>query len=174
MKRFLLLALLVACSKPEDPIPTDTREAIAVQYVGAPEAAVHKWAKEDSEVVAKFLNGESVSIMSRKGEWSEVRTGGGTGWVKTADLTNAPDAEPTPRFRHIPSPVTAPGAKGTVYIEAQVNTEGDVTSSKVISNTTGSIELAIKNQAALERAKFHPIVVKGARKPFVYYYRVDY
>ena len=174
MKRFLLLALLVACAKPEEPVPTDTREAIAVQYVGAPEMQVHKWAKDDSEVIAKFLNGESVSVMSRRGDWTEIRTGGGTGFVKTADLTDSPDKEPTPKFRHIPSPVTAPGAKGTVYIEAQVNNEGDVTSSKIITNTTGSNELAIKNQAALEKAKFHPIVVKGERKPFVYYYRVDY
>ena len=174
MKRLLLLALLVACSKPAAEIPPDTREAKEVKYVGAPELQVHKWAKEDSEVIAKFLNGESVSVISHKGEWAEIRTGGGTGWAKTADLADSPDAEPTPRFKHIPSPVTRPGAKGTVYIEATVNQEGDVTSTKVITNTTGSAELAVKNAAALEKAKFYPIVVKGERKPFIYYYRVDY
>lgn len=38
----------------------------------------------------------------------------------------------------------------------------------------GQEDLAARNAAALERAKFYPIVVKGERKPFVYDYRVDY
>ncbi len=173
------LALLAACSSPEPAPATDTRDPIEVRYVGSPDLPVHKWAREDSPVIAKFLNGESVSVMSRKGDWSEVRTGGGTGWVRSADLAGADHAkkesdEPQPKFRNIPSPVTAPGAKGTVYIEANVNTDGEVVSTKILTNTTGSPELAVKNAAALERAKFHPIVIKGSRKPFLYYYRVDY
>ena len=130
-------------------------------------------------MIAKYLNGESVSVMSKRGEWVEVRTAGATGFVRAADLTDAAGAQkerdnPDPKFRNIPSPVTAPGATGTVYIEAQVNTEGEVTSTKIITNTTGRPELASRNAEALERAKFYPIVIKGERKPFVYYYRVDY
>ena len=71
---------------------TDTREPIAVQYVGAPELLVHKWAKDESPVVTKFLNGESVAILSRRGDWVEVRTVTGSGFAHTADLTSGAEA----------------------------------------------------------------------------------
>jgi outer membrane biosynthesis protein TonB len=55
-----------------------------------------------------------------------------------------------------------------------VNTDGDVTSTTLIENSTGSPDLAEKNMAALRRAKFYPIMNRGERKPFKYDYRVDY
>ncbi|MEA2328277.1 MAG: hypothetical protein QOE68_3236 [Thermoanaerobaculia bacterium] len=181
MRRLVAVAivLLAACSQPETTVVTDTRQPIAIRYVGAPEAAVHKWATDGSPVIAKFLNGEGVSVLARKGDWLEVRTAGASGFVHAADLTDATEAQkerdnPNPKFRNIPSPVTAPGVKGSVYIEANVNTEGEITSTTIISNTTGSDELGQRNAAALERARFYPIVVRGDRKPFIYYYRVDY
>ncbi|PYQ30884.1 MAG: hypothetical protein DMF57_15125 [Acidobacteria bacterium] len=124
-------------------------------------------------------NGESVSILSRRGDWVEVRTVGGSGWAHAADLAGANAAtsqekNPTARFRLAPSPVTSPGAKGTIYIEADVNTDGDVTATHVITDTTNRPELAGRNAAALEQAKFYPIVQRGEKKPFKYYYRVDY
>lgn len=180
MRYYIAVALIFACACSHPEVEkTDTREPIAIQYVGPPELPVHKWARDDSAVIAKFLNGESVSILARKGEWVEVRTGSGSGFVHAVDLTGAAEAQkehdnPTPKFRVVPSPVTAPGVHGNIYIEANVNTDGDVTATKIISNTTGSIELAERNAAALERGKFYPIVVKGNRTPFLYYYSVDY
>ena len=155
------------------------RETIEIAYVGAPELAVHAKADDASPVVTKFLNGESVSILAKKGDWVEVRTTDGSGWAHAADLTNAAgakaeEANPTPRFRISPSPVSQPGAHGTVYIEAAVNTEGDVTHTQIITNTTGSAALGTQNEAAIKRAKFYPIVQKGQKKDFLYYYRVDY
>lgn len=140
---------------------------------------MHKWARDDSPVIAKYLNGESVSILAQKGDWFEVRTAGVSGFVHAADLTDAAAAKqesenPNPKFATVPSPVAAPGAKGTIYIEASVNTEGEITSTKVITNTTGQPDLATRNEEALKRAKFYPIVIKGNRQPFMYYYRVDY
>jgi outer membrane biosynthesis protein TonB len=70
--------------------------------------------------------------------------------------------------------VSQPGAHGTVYIEAAVNTEGDITTTKVLTNTTGSDLLANRNAEALQQARFYPIVQKGQKKDFLYYYRVDY
>lgn len=155
------------------------REPIAIAYVGAPELEVHAKADDASPVVTKFLNGESVSILSKKEGWIEVRTSDGSGWAHAADVTGAAQAKqaeenPTPKFKTPPSPVTRPGAHGTVYIEAAVNTEGDVTKTTILTNTTGSNDLAEGNAEALKRAKFYPIVVKGQKKEFLYYYRVDY
>ncbi len=174
-----LMTLLLACSHPETAAVTDTREPIGVQYVGAPEMPVHKWARDDSPVVSKFLNGESVSILARRGDWIEVRTAGGSGFAHAADVTDAAQAQkdkenPSPKFQHIPSPVTSPGAHGIVYIEASVNTEGEITGTQIIENSTGQPDLGERNAEALKRARFYPMVIKGQRKSFLYDYRVDY
>ena len=71
-------------------------------------------------------------------------------------------------------PVSAPSARGDVYIEADVNTDGEVTDVRMIQNTTGSEALGTQNMQALRQAKFHPILVKGERQKFKYYHRVTY
>ncbi len=175
--------LPLACSKQQRTVTTtettDTREAMDVAYVGAPELKVHAKADDASPVLTTFLNGESISVLSKKGDWVEVRIADGSGWAHAADLTNAAaaaaeEANPTPKFRVPPNPVSAPTTHGSIYIEAAVNTDGDVTSTTVISNTTNSQTLAAQNEAAIRAAKFYPIVVRGEKKQFLYYYRVDY
>jgi uncharacterized protein YgiM (DUF1202 family) len=174
----VLAALLFACNpSPEE--PTDTREPIAIQYVGVAELPVHSQPADVTPVITRYRHGESVPVLSRKGDWAEVRTAMGNGWVHQKDLVDASEAasskeNPNPRFQHPPAPVSAPGAHGTVYIEADVNTDGDVVNTTIIENTTGSATLAEQNEFALKRSKFYPIIIRGERKPFKYYYRVDY
>jgi hypothetical protein len=173
-----VLVLLVACSKP-DVETTDTREPIAIRYVGVGDLPVHSQPADITPVITHYKHGESISILSHKGDWAEVRTAMGNGWVHQKDLVSAEEAasskdNPNPRFEHAPSPVTAPSAHGTIYIQADVNTDGDITNTTLIDNTTGSPDLAEKNMAALKRAKFYPILIHGERKPFQYFYRVDY
>jgi uncharacterized protein YgiM (DUF1202 family) len=179
MRRLLLVLLVIAAACKQEMVAPPARETIEIAYVGAPELVVHTKADDNSPVVTKFLNGESISVLAKKGDWVEVRTAGGSGWAHTADLTDAAGAKaeesnPTPKFRKAPSPVSQPGAHGTVYIEAAVNTEGDVTRTTIITNTTGLAALAEQNEAAIRQAKFYPIVQKGEKKDFLYYYRVDY
>ena len=184
MKRLTILAAALAfaaCNETAPP-PTDTaaeRTAIAVQYVRGDGLVVHAKPSDSSPVIANFTSGESVSVLSKQGEWSEVRTPDGSGWSHTSSLSEAAEAKSeednaTPRFRKAPSPVTQPGASGEIVIEATVNTDGDVTAVKVTRNTTGSDALAFKNSAAIQGAKFQPIVQKGRRREFVYEYRVHY
>jgi uncharacterized protein YgiM (DUF1202 family) len=174
----VFLILLVGCSKP-DVETTDTRNAIATQYVGVADLPVHSQPGDITPVITHYKHGESISVLSHKGDWAEVRTAMGNGWVHQKDLVSAAEAasskdNPNPRFEHAPSPVTAPSAHGTIYIQADVNTDGDITNTTLIDNTTGSPDLAEKNMAALKRAKFYPILIHGERKPFQYFYRVDY
>ena len=179
MRRFGLLALLVviACSKGQDEV-TDTRDPITTQYVAGGEMAVHARPDDKAPVVTKYQHSESVPVMSRKGDWTEVQTAMGTGWVHSNELGDSAEAQtkdnPNPKFEHPPAPITAPGTHGTIYIEADVNTDGDVTNTTIIENTTGSPGLAEQNAFALKRSKFYPITIRGERKPFKYYYRVDY
>ena len=175
----LFLTLAFACH--QEPVDTtDTRSAIATYYVTAPELKVHAKPDDNSKVVTKFLNGESVSVLAKRNDdWVEIRTVDGSGWAHMTELGSAAAAQQSetnlsPQFEHVPAPISGPGVHGTIYIEANVNTDGKVTSAKIITNTTGSDDLAQRNIEALEQAKFFPIVQKGEKKPFVYYYRVDY
>jgi len=177
----VLLLFAVGCS-PETPAVTgtfDTREPIGVWYVGAPEASVREQPNDTAAVIASYQSGEALSVLAQKGDWAEVRTGDRSGWAKMADLTNAQgkkelEENPSPRFRIMPLPVSAPSVHGEIYIEADVNSDGEVVSTKVIANTTGSPALANQNASALMSARFHPIIQKGERTPFKYYHRVTY
>lgn len=182
MKRFAVLLLLAFACKNETPAVTatvDEREPIGVSYVGAPELIVREQPNDTAAEVARYQSGEAVSVLAEKGEWAEIRTGDRAGWVKRADLTTAEGKEkaeenPEPKFRVMPMPVTAPSARGEIYIEADVNTEGEVTATRLITNTTGSPALGEQNMASLKNAKFYPIVVNNERRAFKYYHKVTY
>lgn len=182
MKRAAVLLLVLAACRAERPVVTetaDTREPVAVKYVGGPELNVREQPNDNAPILATYSNGEAISVLAEKGEWSEVRTGDRAGWAKTAELTTAEakvaqDTNPQPQFRVMPLPVSAPSTRGEVYIEADVNTEGEVTATRVISNTTGVPALAEQNANALKSARFYPMVVKGERRQFKYYHRVTY
>lgn len=150
-----------------------------MRFVTAPELRVHAQPGDSSPVVQTYQNGESIAVMSVKGDWVEVRTGDRTGWAHSGDLGSAAQAQqqeasPQIRFRAFPSPVSSPGSHGEIYFVADVNTDGDVVDVKTLENTTGSDALAAQNAAALRAAKFYPIVKNGERKPFQYYHRVTY
>lgn len=182
MKRIAvaLLLLFAACkNEPPAAVVTDTRQPIEVLYVSAPEAKVYAKPAENSEVLATYQNGEAMSVLAKQGEWSEVRFEDASGWVKAADLGTAQQKQqaeetPTPKFKIMPLPVSAPSAHGEIYYEADVNSDGEIVSVKTLNNTTGSEALAAQNAAALRASKFQPIVVKGERKPFKYYHKVSY
>ena len=180
MKYAALALLLLSCSRePAVTETTDTREPIGVWYVGAPELTVRDKPADTAAVITTYQNSESVAVLARQGDWAEVRTATGSGWVKFADLTTAEAAKkeeenPTPKFRRPAMPVAAPGAHGEIYIEASVNTDGEVTGTRVIVDTTNNPALVARNVAILQSAKFYPIVIKGQRKPFKYYHHVTY
>lgn len=183
MHRLLIPTLLLslACGREEvAPVaPTDTRASIEVLYVGAPTIDIRGKADDSAKAIGKFQNGEAVSVLAKQGDWVEVRFGDGSGWVRAADLVTPAERKeaeenPRPKFQTPPMPVSAPSAHGEIYLEADVNTDGDVTGARILSNTTGSEALAAGNLTALLRAKFQPIVVKGERKSFKYYHRVSY
>ncbi|MBV9070036.1 MAG: SH3 domain-containing protein [Acidobacteria bacterium] len=181
MRRSLLsLALLLAACDPNETMPaTDTRQTLEVSYVKAPQLEIHAKPSNSSRVVSKYGNGESVSVMSKNGEWTEIRTGDSTGWVHSSDLASSAEAAAapdnlTPRFRVPPAQVTQTAVHGDMILEANVNTDGEVTSVRTVMNTTGSHELERRNTAALQSAKFYPIVQHGKRRDFIYTYSLHY
>jgi len=182
VKRLAFALLLFSFSCKQENVITgtvDTREPVGVLYVASPEMPVHEKADEKARVVATYQSGEAISVLAKKGEWAEVRTGAGSGWAKLSDLMDAEakkqtEASPDVRFRIMPLPVSAPSAHGEIYIRAEVNSDGDVVSTTVMENTTGSPQLAAQNEQALKSAKFYPIIQKNERKPFQYFHKVTY
>jgi TonB family protein len=179
MRALAVLLLLAACAN-ETPRPPATRVPIAVEYVRGDSLTIHATPSDDAPVIARYDSGESVSVLSRKGAWSEVRTADGSGWAHAADLATAAESTKAesdnvkPRFRVAPAPVTQPGAHGEIDLVADVNSDGEVIGVKVERNTTGSRSLEAMNVAALRRARFVPIVRHGKRTPFEYDYHVGY
>jgi uncharacterized protein YgiM (DUF1202 family) len=182
MKRLLFIAaiVLVACDKemPNTEI-TDTRMPIEVQYVRDAALKIHTKAADDAPVVTTYQHGESVSILSRRGAWAEVRIASGSGWVHANELAGADEAtkeadNTKPHFTRDPQPVTQPGAHGEIVLEADVNTDGVVTNVRTLRNTTGSTSLEMRNATSLREAVFTPVVRHGRREAFVYEHRVHY
>lgn len=182
MKCLLPILLLAAACSSETPAvvePTDTREPIEVMYVAAPQTQIRTQASDTAAVITTYPIGDAVSVLAKQGDWVEIRTGDKTGWVRSADLQTAQqqasgESDPAAKFLRMPLPISAPSAKGEIYIEASVNTDGDVTDTRILSNTTGSESLAHQNTEQLKAAKFYPMTVDGARKTFKYYHRVTY
>lgn len=176
----LAFALLACGNEPVAETGTvDARMPIRVAYVGAPELSVREQASDTATVIATYQNGEAVSVLADKGEWIEVRSGDGSGWVKATELTDAAgqaaaDANPEPKFKIVPMPVSAPSAQGAIYIRAKVNADGEILSTEILENTTGNTALAEQNANALKSAAFYPMVVKGERRNFEYFHRVTY
>lgn len=182
MIRGLTIAILfvTACSG-EAPTTetTDTRMPVAVEYVRAPTLKIHAKADDAAPVVTTYQHGESVSVLSRRGAWAEVRIAAGSGWVHGEELAGAAEAtkeadNTKPHFIRPPEPVTQPGVHGDIAFEADVNTDGVVTSVRTIRNTTGSASLEQRNIEELRRATFSPVVRHGKREAFVYEHRVQY
>ena len=176
----IAIVFLAACSG-ETPTSetTDTRIPLSVEYVREVTLKIHTKPDDASPVVTTYQHGESVSVLSRRGAWAEVRIAAGSGWVHGDELAGAAEAtkeadNTKPHFLRAPEPVTEPGVHGNITLEADVNTDGVVTNVRTIRNTTGSISLEQRNIEELRRATFSPVVRHGRREAFVYEHRVEY
>ena len=140
------------------------------------------------DVIGHARRGERVTILGESGEWIRVRTGGGeVGWVSSQHVARddaAASSSSPPRGRRGCPPdsdyrfVTAPrpvfnegGPHGVVTIEASVNAQGTVTSTKVVSNTTGADALATIAAREVTAAKFAPPVRNCVTRAFLFTYR---
>jgi hypothetical protein len=141
------------------------------------------------EVIGHARRGERVTILAESGEWIRVRTGGGeTGWVSAQHVARDDAASSAPtstsrrrggcppdsdyRFLTPPRPsFNEGGPHGVVTIEASVSAAGIVTSTRVISNTTGQEAFAAIAAREVKEAKFAPPVRSCVARAFVFTYR---
>jgi uncharacterized protein YgiM (DUF1202 family) len=173
---------ILACQQEAPPASATAAERVSIGtlYVRDAEATVRSRPSDNAPVVMKYQNRESVTLLSKKGEWAEVRTFNGTGWAKLSELATAAEASAlqpdnmTPRFKKAPAPITQTSVHGEIVLEASVNNDGEIIAVRTLTNTTGSPALAQQNIMELRAARFFPIVQHGKRVPFIYEYRVHY
>jgi uncharacterized protein YgiM (DUF1202 family) len=192
-------AMLAACAStppapaPEPtPVPAPVAHAVAETPIGGASVKtatlnVRSAASLDADIVTQVKKGERLAILENGDDWIRIRLNDGTvGWVsrpliaidgeKTARASrprkNGCPADSDFHFAKTPTPAFSDSNKhGLVVVEAYVNTKGDVTSTKVVSNTTGDDSLAFLAQREMKESKFVAPVRNCVTRDFIFTYR---
>jgi uncharacterized protein YgiM (DUF1202 family) len=169
----------------------------AIARVTASALNVRREPSTEAEVVTQVRKGTELTVISADASWTKVRLAGGEeGWVATRFLDTGGDLRVsvprTQRSSRSPKPaprggcppdsdfafVNAPtltfsdrSAHGLVIVEASVNTKGNVTSTKVISNGTGDESLAFLAEREIKQATFSPPIRNCVPRAFIFTYR---
>lgn len=173
-----VLILLPACKKEQKIEVPPARETIAIKYA-ATDVNVREHPSAEAPTIATFKVGESISLIGGNEEWDEVKLGFEKyGWVPKTDLAATREEISSKaddiRFRVPPEPVTAPGIRGQIIIDASVNVYGDVVGVRLKTNTTRRPDIEQATLNSIKHAKFYPLLEEGKAKPFVYTYTVSF
>ena len=181
---------------PSAPAPASAPAARqATVYVTASALNVRREASGDAELVTQVKRDTALSVISRRDGWVEVRLEDGrTGWVserfvaseratavasgrtRTAPARRSANAkrgcESDYAFVETPKLTFAEtDASGLVVVEATVNAKGDVTATKVITNTTGDRRAGEAAEREIRSAKFAPPMRNCQPRAFIFTYR---
>ena len=191
MKRVLVLLLLLAgCAAPPAPppvaapVPQPQREP-GPGRVTATALNVREEATTDSPALTMVRRGDTLHVIEEKDGWYRVRLASGqTGWVSAQYVSLGSAPAPAARrragcppdsdyaFEKAPMPsFSENGGHGLVVVEANVNTEGTVTATKVVSNTTGDAALAAIAEREIRGAKFIAPVRNCVKRTFIFTYK---
>ncbi|MBL8113327.1 MAG: SH3 domain-containing protein [Acidobacteria bacterium] len=193
MKRILLFSLALvlggcasepvpepAPSAPEAPPEPGTAAASPTPFVetvytvSARRLNVRATASDKAALVVRVSGGQRVTALREEAGWLEIRTADGkAGWVQKKFLSKGDPCPPDRPFAVLEQPplsFDSTGPRGRVVVEGNVSVAGVVTSTKVVSNSSGKPELAERAERELRAMKF-AAPVKGCKpKAFVYTY----
>jgi len=189
VKRLLAgLVILAACAAPPPPETTPSpqpqvpaeEKAIGTVRVTATTLNVRREASGTSDVIKQVKKGQKLALLSTSDDWDRVRLATGeTGYVSvlhviregTKSRKGCPaDAE----FEFVKAPTPAfsdSGAHGIVTVDATVDTKGNVTATKIISNTTGDEALGTLAEREIRSATFTPPIRNCVPKTFIFTYK---
>lgn len=189
MRRFLVITLIAAaCSTtpPPGPVgqPTEVpgqEKAIGTVRVTATTLNVRREATATSDVIGQVRKGERLALLTAGDEWDRIRLGNGeVGFVASQHVIRegAPrarrgcPADADYQFVKTPTPTFSDSsAHGIVTVEANVDARGNVTSARVVSNTTGDESLGVLAEREIRQAKFSPPVRDCVAKAFIFTYK---
>ncbi|HUP46151.1 MAG TPA: SH3 domain-containing protein [Thermoanaerobaculia bacterium] len=182
----LLLLVLAACASPPPPQPAVVPAPdLGSGRVTATALNVRADASTDAEVLTLVRRGDELSLIEEHDGWYRVRLPSGeSGWVSAryvsrggrmpAPQPRRPGCPPDSDYAFEKSPMPSfsdRGAHGLVIVEANVNTNGVVTSTRVLSNNTGDETLAFLAEREIREARFIPPVRNCVRRPFLFTYK---
>jgi hypothetical protein len=145
-------------------------------------------ATTDAEILTMVRRGDTLTLLGERDGWYQIRLASGqTGWVSAQYVSRGremPAPVPSRRralgcppdsdyaFEKAPTPSFSDrGAHGIVIVEANVNASGAVTSTKVVSNTTGDETLAFLAEREIREARFIPPVRNCVKRAFIFTYK---
>jgi TonB family protein len=190
-KSVLVLVLLAACGAPAPPprpvpempqiAPPAEEKAIGTVRVSATMLNVRQDASTDAAVVTQARRGDQLTLLAEKDGWSKVKLPTGEiGFVSSQYLSGGKPRKSKPGcpsdsdFAFVKTPLASfseTGPHGLVVVDATVNTSGDVTATKVISNSTGDESAASMAQREIRAAKFTPPYRNCVPRTFIFTYK---
>lgn len=147
---------------------------------------VRREAATDAEVVRQVKKGTSLGVVRVEDGWVRVKLDDGAmGWVaerfvqrpgekKRASAKSNSKCPGDSDFAFDETPTLAfsdSGAHGLVVVDATVNAKGVVTSTKVLSNSTGDEALAFLAEREIKSARFAPPIRNCVPRSFIFTYR---
>jgi hypothetical protein len=141
-------------------------------------ANVREDASTKAATVATLKKGDRLTAVEKKGEWWRVRLKDTrAGWIRKDLVKNDDGCLPdrrevllTPPMLHMSDGSGAPGPKGKVVVEADIDETGAVKAVRVVTNETGSPERAEMAKSEVRVVKFQPPVKKCRVTGFTYVY----
>jgi uncharacterized protein YgiM (DUF1202 family) len=143
-------------------------------------------ASTNSEILTHARKGERLAVLADRGDWIRVRLADGTkGWVSAQHVVRDGAAPSTARSRRPGCPADSDyafvrnpiptfsdsGAHGIVTVEANVDAKGEVSATRLVSNTTGDEALAFLTEKEIRAAHFIAPVRDCAPKAFIFTYK---
>jgi Bacterial SH3 domain len=185
-----LAAGLWGCASAPPPPPPAPEPAPAAEPAPAPPPSEVSWlvtaksanvrevASTKAATVAKVNRGARLTSFEEKDGWLHVKLGDTrAGWIRK-DLVKKDDGCPpdrrevlvAPPMLHMSDGSGAPGPKGKVVVEADIDETGSVKAVRVVTNETGSPERAEMAKREVQGVKFQPPVKKCRVTGFTYVY----
>jgi TonB family protein len=138
-----------------------------------------------SEILTTLRRNARVTLIEESNGWYHVKLASGeAGWVSAQYISRggAPPAAPVRRkgcpadadyaIEKAPVPsFSDQGGHGLVIIEATVNAKGEVTHTRIMSNSTGDPSLGDLAASEIRSAKFIAPIQDCAPQPFIFTYK---
>lgn len=178
-----------ATPPPPPPAAPARERVIGTVRVTASALNVRAAATANGEVIAQVKKGTVLDVLANDDSWTKVRLASGeVGWVASRFVSAGGGAQTTRKaaqpsrkgcpadsdyaFSQTPTLAFSDrGAHGIVVVEASVSAKGNVTATKVVSNTTGDESLAFLAEREIKGAKFSPPIRNCVARSFIFTYR---
>jgi TonB family protein len=171
----------VAPAPPLPSAPAAEQPVARTVYVTASALNVREEPSTQADIVSTAKRGAALAVLADGDEWLKVRLANGPeGWVAERYVgTQAETKKSVKRdcesdYSFIQTPAlsfTEQDAHGLVVVEANVNVKGVVTSTRVISNSTGDRNAGAVAEREIRSAKFSPPIRDCQPRAFIFTYR---